>query len=403
MRTIALYIPTLYHGGAERVVSRLSYILKDDYKIYIILNEEKIYYKVNCEIINLNVPAKQNIIKKIISPITRTKKLKKVKKELNIDCTISFLTNANIVNGLSKIKGSSVIYSIRNFSEIKRQESLYGLITDALIKRLYKRANVIVPVSEVIANGLTLKGIEEEKINVIYNPYDIGEIINLSKEGITDKKHMEFLQEGIIFSSMGRLSYQKGFWHLIKAFSLIPEEKNAKLVIIGSGEHERKIEKLITDLQLQGKVLLTGYQQNPFKYIAHSDIYVLSSLFEGFPNALVEAMSCGKPVIAADCRSGPREILIDNDKNEKALDEICYGDYGILIPELNEGENWDSKIITDKERIITEAMLKLIDNKDLYSKYVLRSSLRAEQFNYDVCRKKYNEVIEYAIKKGRSK
>ena len=95
---------------------------------------------------------------------------------------------------------------------------------------------------------------------------------------------------------------------MLKAFKLVHDkDSEARLLIVGRDEGN-SVENMINSLGLKESVLLTGYNQNPFKFIRNSKIYVLSSLFEGFPNALVEAMACGCPVIAADCQSVKRNI-----------------------------------------------------------------------------------------------
>lgn len=82
-----------------------------------------------------------------------------------------------------------------------------------------------------------------------------------------------------------------------------------QLLIVGHGDKETQLRRLIKDLGLESNAILMGGQENPYKFMKHSDLYVLSSLTEGFPNAMVEAMSVGLPILAVDCKSGPREIL----------------------------------------------------------------------------------------------
>src|SRR5699024_1749281 len=117
----------------------------------------------------------------------------------------------------------------------------------------------------------------------------------------------------------------------------------ACLIILGEGYLFEYLNELVKQFELENDVFFLGYQENPFKYIARADIYVLPSLHEGFPNALCEAMACGKPVVSTDCPSGPREILFQNpDINMTLPEQITRADYGILTPQL-EGVKFDAK------------------------------------------------------------
>src|SRR5699024_8610586 len=224
-----------------------------------------------------------------------------------IDTTISFLPNPNLVNILSKRK-EKVIISVRNFMS-KSLSSSKLFIYKKVIKHLYNKAHLIVAVSEAIKLDLIKNfGVNEDKIIVIHNFYDIKNIREDSIKKLSLKKQNIFKQPTIITS--GRLSNQKGQWHLIRAFSKVKEKiPNAQLVILGKGDLKSKLIDITYKLKLENSIHLLGFQSNPFKYIAEADIFVLPSLYEGFPNALCEAMACGLPVISTDCQSGPREIL----------------------------------------------------------------------------------------------
>jgi glycosyltransferase involved in cell wall biosynthesis len=328
----------------------------------------------------------------------RAKRLSKIKKHYKMDCVISFLTNANIINALSKVVGTSTVFSIRNFSVLEKDLSFLSKIEDTVIKKQYKKADMIIPVSFELANNLKKEDkIPDEKIKVIYNPYNIAEIKDLASQKIIDKDHDVFFNKGSVFITVGRLSYQKAHWHLVKALSLIPKELNAKLVIIGEGEKRINLEKLISQLNLKDKVLLVGYQKNPFQYIARSYAFVLSSLFEGFPNALVEAMAIGCAVIAADCKSGPKEILYEKMNLHNIVNNMEYADYGIMVPNLEMEENWSYSNITYGEQILAKAMEKLIIDVDLKENYIKNGNKCAKKFSYKLCLEQYSEVIEKCI------
>jgi len=395
-KNIGLLIDTMNNGGAQRVVSRLSYMLNDSHNIYVILFEDT-YNSYECTgtIINLNVKSeKNNIIGKLKQLLKRKKELSRIKKEYDLDVVISFLDSPNFVNILSAIKTCKTIISVRNYSKIENSSSLIGLISNLGIKLLYNKADKIVPVSDVIASNLIKQyGIEKEKVFTIYNPYDVDSIQILANEMI-EPEYMEFMNSDKIIISVGRQMYQKGFWHLIKAFKIYNNVfPNSKLVIIGRDEQDGQLKKLVNQLALNENVLLLGYHNNPFKFIKKSSTYVLSSLFEGFPNAMVEAMACGCPVVSVDCKSGPREILYKNPNIDGVCSNIEYADFGILVPELEKEENWDPEYFTKEERVLAEAMMMLAENDVLREEYHKKSIIRAKEFNTSACKKSYQNII----------
>jgi glycosyltransferase involved in cell wall biosynthesis len=112
-----------------------------------------------------------------------------------------------------------------------------------------------------------------------------------------------------VILAVGRLVKQKDFDTLIRAFGLVRKERPARLMVLGEGREREKLLALIKNLGLEQDVTLHGFVENPFKYIKHAAVFVLSSLWEGFGNVIVEAMALGTPVVATECPSGPSEIL----------------------------------------------------------------------------------------------
>ncbi len=396
-KKVGLLISSLNGGGAERVVSRLSMILYSEYDIYILLFDAKnIKYDYKGRVIDIKTPANsKGLLSKIKLLMQRTHRTRAIKKTENLDIVISFLDSPNIVNILSKNKGCKVAISIRNYTDIGKKPSRILKLANFFMKRLYKKADLVIPVSKEISKMLFEKYfISKSKLKVIYNPYDIIDIERLANEDIEDK-YENFMRSEKIFISVGRQVYQKGYWHLVKAFKLVLEkEPDAKLIIIGSGNNDVKLMKLINDLGIENRVLLTGFQKNPFKFIKKSQVYIMTSLFEGFPNALVEAMACGCPVISTDCKSGPKEILLENFNFNNTTEDILFGDYGILVPVFKEGENWDSGTFETEEYLLSEAMISLLRDKEKLKYYSRKSIERAKTFNYERCFKKYKSLIE---------
>lgn len=400
MKKVGLLISTLNSGGAERVVSRLTKILAKDYKIYLILFEDTyMNYEYEGELVNLDIKSSKSSIRQILLPFLRTIKMRKIKKKLKLDIVISFLESPNIVNILSKTKNCKTIVSVRNYSKKEQKQNIKTKILGNSIKFLYNRADKIIAVSKLIKKSLIEEyKIKENKIEVIYNPYNLEEINELSGEKI-EEDYEKFITSGKVFISVGRQMHQKGFWHLIKAFKIVNEKHiDAKLIIVGKDYQNGKLEKMIEKMNLKESILLTGYNSNPFKFIKKSYAYVLTSIFEGFPNALVEAMCCGIPVISSDCKSGPREILDESANINKKTFDIEYSNYGILVPEMNENENWDVTIFENSEKKLAEAMIEILENKEIYLNYKKQAIIRSKKFSNEKCKEKYVNIIEETIK-----
>lgn len=217
---------------------------------------------------------------------------------------------------------------------------------------------------KVIANSIdTAKDISnyikitEEKIVVINNPLVSERLYYLSQKPIGDH-HFCRLDRPLIIS-IGRLVTQKNFNFLIESFLIVKKRiPSANLIILGKGPLEYELKNLAIKLNLEDSVHFLGFIENPYNFLKASDVFVLSSLFEGFGNVLVEALSVGVPIVSTDCAGGPREIL-DNglygklvplgDKQFMAdaiIDTINNKPKALQL--LNRSKNYGIKSITDK-------------------------------------------------------
>lgn len=175
---------------------------------------------------------------------------------------------------------------------------------------LYPRADGLVAVSEAVAEDIArTTGVERERIRVIPNAVLRPELRTLALRSVA---HPWFAPgQPPVLLGVGSLSASKDFSTLIRAFAELRRRHRARLLILGEGEERRRLEDLIRRLDLQADVQLAGFVANPFAYMAKSAMLVLSSVREGLPSVLIEALALGTPVVATDCPSGPRELLGD--------------------------------------------------------------------------------------------
>ena len=177
-----------------------------------------------------------------------------------------------------------------------------------LMRYAYPRANAIIAPSQGVAADLAaLLRLPTEAIEVIPNPTLTQEMLARASEPVD---HTWFGPGSPpVIVAAGRLSAQKDFATLIRAFALVRGSCPARLVILGEGDERAALLALSTELGVREFVDLPGFQPNPFAFMKKASVFVLSSAWEGLPNVLIQAMALGVPVAATDCRSGPREIL----------------------------------------------------------------------------------------------
>jgi glycosyltransferase involved in cell wall biosynthesis len=204
-----------------------------------------------------------------------------------------------------------VILSQRNMFTMDRG-FIQTRLRFARCRLLYPRAAACVCVSNGVADEMRNIGlIPEEKIRVIYNPVVTDELKRQMEAPIPPGPPERFGQEGRLeILGAGRLGSQKDFATLIRAFAIFVREKSdARLSILGEGRQRASLEGLTSELGISDRVSMPGYKHNPYPYMKRASLFVMTSLYEGFGNVAAEALACGCNVVAADCPSGPAEIL----------------------------------------------------------------------------------------------
>ena len=186
------------------------------------------------------------------------------------------------------------------------------------MKIFYKKANKVISISKEL--GSDLKKLTNSNIQTIYNAAFDKEIYKKSKEKNNFKKNCK------IILNVARFEKQKNHLMLLKAFKTTVKKINCKLILVGYGSEERNIKKFIKFNNLSKKVFIYKNSKNSYKFYKIADLFVLTSLYEGFGNVLVEAGMFKVPIISTNCKSGPKEIL----KNGRCGDLIKVNDYKSL-------------------------------------------------------------------------
>ena len=381
-------------GGAERVISNLSMSLEEKYNIFVITMEAQTDndYPSGGTFISLYDGKNRNFIQK---QLYCRNKLKSLIREYNPKVVISFLLNACLCSMLCPTRAKRVL-SVRNY--IKLQLSGKKLLFwEMIFKTLLKKADVTVSVSECMNRALMKDyGFKKEKLQVIYNPYYKDKILKDAAEDIEDE--LRHIFEKRVLINVGSFGGQKGQNHLIRATSeVIKSGNDINLVFVGGKEGDKGVEvckNLAKQLNISDNVFFFGHRKNPYKYVKKSKLFVFPSLYEGFPNALAEAMVCGIPVISADCKTGPREILAPDTDCEFITKDIEYAKYGVLIP-VDYNRSCDAETpISNEEKLLQNAIEKLLRDSDMYSDYCIKSSKRSDDFSIEEITKRWIELIE---------
>lgn len=291
-----------------------------------------------------------------------------VRKE-KTDCIVGIMHTgsfyASLARDIFRLKVPLIGTIEGNISAFFRKEERNPtLLEKSLLWYLLRRPFLLSVPSGGVKDDLVKNfGIPERRIAVIYNGIDAEGVRKMAAEGadIADDYY------GKTIVTACRLNAQKDFLTLLRAFREVRTKIEARLVIVGDGELRGEIIRQARDLGIDGYVMITGFQKNPFGYFKTADVFVLSSFFEGFGNVIVEAMALGVPVVATDCPSGPGEI-------------IQRGINGFLVP------------IQD-HHAMAEAILKLLEDGDIRSEFKVRGIERAQCFKGEDMIEGFSQLI----------
>lgn len=313
---IALYLNSLEIGGAESVVVELgNRFIELGFKVDFVLGQAKgaLVNKVStkAKIVDLTAKNAYRGVPALVRYI--------YKESPDVFLAATELTGLIAVfsKALLGFRHNVVVVLMTTVSRHKRLP-IKKKIERILLSWLYPKADEIIAISHGVARDFSdYIGLSPDRIRVIYTPVITPQLLSEAKVNIDHP----FFQPGQppVILGVGRLSEAKGFPLLIQAFALVRRHRPARLLIVGEGEQRPALERLIHSLGLTEEISLPGFVSSPFPYMSKASVFVLSSLWEGLPAVLIEALACGAPVVSTDCKSGPSEIL-------------DHGKYGHLVP-----------------------------------------------------------------------
>ncbi len=347
---IAIFIPSLMGGGAERMMVNLANDFSNQgYSVDLIVSVlQGPYINRLSSAVNI-VNLKSNRALKSLIPLAKYLKNKKP------DVILSALTYVNIVTLIAKIISFSktkVFVSERSvFSSSCSSLNLPAInifLYKKIIKITYSMAEKIICISDAVKNDFIKEiNIKNNKLITIYNPAFDSDVLKKSHERISHPwlcNTQLFLVVGV-----GRLNQVKDFATLIKSFKKVLEnKKNLRLIILGEGNLRNNLELLVKDLGIENFVSMPGFVNNPYAYMRSANVFVLSSLYEGFGNVIVEAMACNTPVISTNCPGGPAEIL----ENGKWGKLVPVGDIDTMALAISEILTNPNKTYNSYERAL---------------------------------------------------
>ena len=326
-RPIALLLPSLAGGGAERMTINLARGLADlGRRVDLVLGQAVGPYRdlVPSGVRSIDLDSRQMIT--ALLPLVRYLRRERP------SALLAAMNHASIVAlWAARLAGTGtpVLAGVRSQLSVEARRS--PLLGDRLMPRLARTffpwAHAVVAVSAGVADDLRTRiGLDAELIRVINNPVVTPDLAMLAAEV---PSHPWLAEPTLpVVLGAGRLTPQKDFATLIRAFAQVRAARPARLVIIGEGPERQALEALVDQLAVRDSVALPGFQPNPFACMRAARLFVLSSAWEGLPGVLIQAMACGTAVVSTDCPSGPREILDVGDHRLGAL--VPVGDSAAL-------------------------------------------------------------------------
>ena len=367
MMTYILIIDHIATGGAERIlIDYYHYLEGKGHKPYVFVlsgHKGQSRWSDGVNVVYGADSDEDNLIRKSIQQIKLFFKLKRLVKKVSPDVMFSFLEKSNLLTSLIKTKAVKVmtVHNVLSIQYTKVRSDKVRTILYGMIRRMYNGCPNVVAVSKQVKDDLTTSfGVREQNIYVINNYVDRVGIRTKSEEAVDD---YVFSDDVKYIMNVGRFSDQKAQWKLLKAFSLYVRDskENVRLVLMGQGEYVDNLKGLAENLGIEDKTTFLPFSINPYKYMKHASLFVLSSIFEGFPIVLAEVSSLRIPFVGT--RKAIPEEMFDN----RDVWEDCIFDSTTLKADFT------NEIHEDEERL-AELLGKGIEDCDFRQRILTHTS-----------------------------
>lgn len=309
---VAIYLPALQIGGAQRVTINIANgLAARDFPVDLVVSfdEGGLANEVDeaISVVDLQTPAVPGLgigasVHSLGAYLDRARP----------PVLIAAMTHANVVAMAARhLSNSETALVATEHNQFGVENTPKNRLVEFVAARAYRHVSRLVAVSEGVATTLAEQtGIDRDEVTVLYNPVDVTEIRRRAMEPLS---HPWLDDDALdVVFTVGRLTPAKDIPTLLAAFERVHERRPmTRLIVAGRGEHREQLQEEAVGRGLSEIVAFPGYVDNPFAYMRGADAFALSSVHEGLPTVLVEALACGCPVVATDCPSGPREILED--------------------------------------------------------------------------------------------
>lgn len=316
---IAIFLPSLEGGGAERVMGILANaFVERGYTVELVLASAKGPYLGSIDDGVRIVDLATDGIARSALPLVR------YLKQRRPQALLSALSHSNLVAALAlavaAVPTRLVISERLSLAAARKYgHGFRDRVIRALLPFAVRRADCLVVVAEAMIDEMeSILNVPRSKMVWIPNPV-VDEAMLADAAEPSGHPWLSGECEVPVVLGCGRLSAQKDFRTLIEAFRQVRDQREARLIILGEGEDRAALQQQIAKAELTDDVSLPGFVPNPFAYMSRAAVFALSSVYEGMPGALIQAIACGAPVVSTDCPTGPAEILQD-------------GRWGCLVP-----------------------------------------------------------------------
>jgi glycosyltransferase involved in cell wall biosynthesis len=400
-KRVLMLIPNLGMGGAQRSFAKVANWLCEEFEVKVVCfdKDDQTEYPFCTESTALGESSGAGILSKIFNAFKRIRQLRRIKKDWKPDISISFLEGADFLNILTNTNEPKVL-SIRGSKRYDPHiKGLQGFIRRRiLIPVLYSRSSLIISISKGVAHELKqdYPGLSK-KIVTVFNGYKITPV---SVKDI-GKKH-------ILLTWAGRFGDEKGLLEWCALFAKLQKgNEKLRLLLLGHGPMQESAESILNSSGLRLKraqefdnsvfddvdVVICKAGSRYEEYLSKGDLFIFTSPSEGFGNVLIEAMQAGLPVLSADGKWGPREILAPEKSYNQQLSYPAYEKYGILLP------NIVGRAIEEYYPAWEEALATIIANKSIMERYQNSLLECISRYNELTIKKNWISMVRFVVNK----